>query len=151
MKVLLIRHAHAIDQDHGLPDDARYLTGKGRRAARVLGERLRREGLVPDVVVTSPLTRAVQTAELLAQAVGFQGEVTVLVELSPEGSPRRAAAALEWLGAVVAAVGHEPTISATAAHLGGRSSHPPMKKAQAVVVARGKIVAVLDHGELGEG
>src|SRR5688572_23248704 len=146
MKFLLIRHADAIDQDHG-PDEARHLTARGRQAARAVGERLRREGLAFDAMVTSPLARAVQTAELLAQGARYTGVVLTQLSLAPGHSVRRAAEDLEGHGAVVAVVGHEPTISALAAHLGGRASHPPMKKAQVVVIDRGKIVSVLDPEE----
>jgi phosphohistidine phosphatase len=147
MKFLLIRHAHAIDQEAGIPDDARHLTATGRAAALAVGERLRREGHAFDALVTSPLVRAVQTAELVASAARYTGEVIAVTALAPGHSIRKAAEALDGLGEVVAAVGHEPSISALAAHLAGRSSHPPLKKAQVVVIDRGKVVAVLDHGE----
>jgi phosphohistidine phosphatase len=143
MKFLIIRHADAVEQDHG-SDEARHLTARGRAAARAVGERLRKEGLVFDAMLTSPLVRAVQTAELVVQGARFGGEVVAVTALAPGGSIRQAAEALKGEGAVVAAVGHEPSISALAGHLSGRSGHPPMKKAQVVVIDKGKLVAVLD-------
>src|SRR5262249_9528193 len=71
MKVLLIRHTHAVDGDEALDDEARWLTAKGRTLARAVGARLRDDEIVPDAIVTSPLVRAVQTAELVARGLKF--------------------------------------------------------------------------------
>jgi phosphohistidine phosphatase len=144
MKVLLIRHAHAADQDRALPDAARHLTRRGRDLARRLGARLRAEGIVFDALVSSPLVRAVQTAELVAQGAGYEGEVSALPALAPDGSPHRVAADLEGVGAAVAVVGHEPSISHLAAVLLGRASHAAFKKGQLVIIVDGKVAATID-------
>jgi phosphohistidine phosphatase len=148
MKVLLIRHAHAIDQDGPAPDEARHLTARGRALARKVGERLRAEGIHIDVLLTSPLVRAVQTAELVAIGARYGGEIEALPALEPGASPRKTAAKLAERGEVVAAVGHEPGLSVLAALLAGRASHPPLKKAQVVIVDGGKLVGSLDPDEL---
>ena len=147
MKVLLIRHAHAVDQDGPGPDEARHLTARGRSVARRVGERLLAKGIHIDALVTSPLVRAVQTAELVAHGARYGGEIEALVALEPGASPRQVAAALAKLGDVVAAVGHEPGLSVLAALLAGRASHPPLKKAQVVIVDGGKLVGSLDPDE----
>src|SRR5881394_472535 len=59
VKLVLIRHAEAAPGD---PDELRALTPEGHEQARRLGERLRAGGIVPDVVLSSPLLRARQTA-----------------------------------------------------------------------------------------
>ena len=145
MKVLLIRHAQAIDlEDHDdLTDDARWLTAKGRAVARQVGERLREDEIAPAVIVSSPLVRAVQTAELVARGLKFQGVVEVVPALAPDGSVRRAAAEIEERGALVAAVGHEPAISALAAYLVGRGV-AAFRKGQAIVIDDGRVVYTLD-------
>src|SRR5215468_8835773 len=136
MKILLIRHAHAIDG--GGADEDRWLTDKGRSVARKVGDRLRDEGYAPDAVVTSPLVRAVQTAELVARGLKYKGVVEVLADLAPDGSIRAVALALEEKGALVVAVGHEPGISALASHLAGRPVSS-FRKGEAVLVREGKL------------
>src|SRR5215475_8659769 len=116
MKILLIRHAHAIDgrdgdrQGAGV-DDHRWLTEKGRQLSRRVGEHLRDEGYQADAIVTSPLVRAVQTAELVARGLKYRGIIEVLADLGPGGSIRGAGVALEERDGLVIAVGHEPGIS----------------------------------------
>jgi phosphohistidine phosphatase len=126
MNLLIVRHAIAMDaadyaRDHA--DDAgRPLTPEGRkkmkRGARAL------QGLVPELglLATSPLTRAAQTAEILAAA--YDGlEPTPLGLLAP-GQP--VAALAEWLERqrhheTIGAVGHEPSLSRAMSWLLGGS------------------------------
>ena len=71
MEILLIRHGHAVDEAPGLDDGGRWLSGKGRkvtrRVARWLSEKKKRR---PVALWTSPLVRAVQTAELAFDGSG---------------------------------------------------------------------------------
>ncbi|MCU0647406.1 MAG: phosphohistidine phosphatase SixA [Gemmatimonadaceae bacterium] len=123
MRILLVRHAIAEDRDTfvltGKHDDARPLTPRGDRRMRraVRGLQL----LVPriDIVATSPLVRAQQTASILVRSYGDVPSAEVLRPLVPGGSVDdidrwleakraqwREAAAI----AVVALVGHEPEL-----------------------------------------
>jgi phosphohistidine phosphatase len=134
MKALLIRHAHAVDGGQGTTGDfSRWLTDKGRTVARKVGRRLHDDGIVPDVIVSSPLPRALQTAELVAAALGYRGVVEILPELAPDEPVELAAEALERRGGFVAAVGHEPGISALAGRLVGKSVGA-FRKGQAMLV-----------------
>ncbi len=116
--IYLVRHAVAVDQADwkSLPDDDRPLTAAGRRKfrklARAFGER--REPVA--LVVTSPLPRAVMTAEIFARAARCD-EVAVAESLRPG---RKAADAVEEAAELykalgveggVALVGHEPGMS----------------------------------------
>ena len=67
VRLYLVRHAKAAPGD---PDELRPLTPEGREEARRLAERLAAER--PDAVVTSPLLRARETAEVLARACGLE-------------------------------------------------------------------------------
>lgn len=87
-----------------------------------MGRLLREAGVTFDVVLTSPLVRAVQTAELLVEAVGYLGVIEAHAGLSPGAQPEVIAAELLARGGAVAAFGHEPSISALAAYLSGRPS-----------------------------
>jgi phosphohistidine phosphatase len=113
MQLLVIRHGIAGDREEfaftGRPDSERPLTREGRvkmrRAANGLAT------IVPDLdlVATSPLTRAVQSAEVVADAFGGM-DLTIVDALSPENAPDDL---LPWLrshdpDACVAVVGHDP-------------------------------------------
>lgn len=143
MKVLLIRHAHAVDQDEGLPDDARWLSAEGRTLAERVGAKLRDDEIIPDAIVSSPLVRAVQTGELVARGLGYSGIVEILTSLAPDGSVRRAQSELVGRGALVAAVGHEPRMSTLAAQLCGRGV-AAFKKGQALLIDDGRLIYALD-------
>jgi phosphohistidine phosphatase len=116
MELFLIRHAHAVDGD-GLRDDDRPLSAEGRRQAREVGGALARQKVRFARIVTSPLVRAVETAELVAVSVGFDGGLEVHEALRPDGSWKELARdLLDGDGGgggagPLALVGHEPTIS----------------------------------------
>jgi phosphohistidine phosphatase len=148
MRVLLLRHAHAVEPDDGLPDEARWLTPHGRRVARAVGERLRSEGLLFDAAISSPLVRAVQTAELVAQGAGYQGPIVATAALAPGFSARIGAVALEGAGASVLVVGHEPSISQLVGFLAGSTGGGPFRKAQVVIVDDGRIAGTIDPDAL---
>lgn len=120
MELLLIRHAAAVPAGTpGIPDTERRLTPKGEAKFRVAAKGLARIASRPDVLLTSPLPRARQTAEIAARAFK-RIEPTVEPALAHESVP----GILTALGrhpadAMVAVVGHEPTLSALLAHLLG--------------------------------
>lgn len=115
MKLLLLRHAIAEEQEDfartGKDDRLRPLTDEGRKKMKQGAKGLRE--IVPDLdlLATSPLTRAAQTAAIVDSVYGGLPEVEI-EELSPEATP---ADFLRWLrkqkAGTIAAVGHEPTIS----------------------------------------
>lgn len=73
MKTLfLVRHAKASRDDPLLPDRKRPLTDRGRRDAKRMGERLAKRGVEPDRIVSSPATRALATAEIMAGELGYK-------------------------------------------------------------------------------
>jgi phosphohistidine phosphatase len=115
MQLLLIRHAIAEEQEDfaktGKDDRLRPLTDEGRKKMKQAARGLK--GLVAeiDLLATSPLTRAAQTGAILDSVYGGLKEVEI-EELSPETTPEDF---LLWLRKqkkdVVAAVGHEPSLS----------------------------------------
>jgi phosphohistidine phosphatase len=116
-----LRHGKA-GQPRATNDDARELTERGRRALRDAAPLWRRLNLRPDVVLTSPLPRAAQTAELFCEAVG--GTPTVDDRLRPGamwGDLARAMAAHADARRVMF-VGHEPDLSSAIVELSGASS-----------------------------
>jgi phosphohistidine phosphatase len=116
MKLYVLRHGLAAQRDgHKYPDDrARPLTAKGKKKAREIGAALAGMGGGCEVVLSSPLTRALQTAELVAGCLDGKRSVRVAEELAPEGDPEglieRLKRELPGDGAVML-VGHEPYLS----------------------------------------
>ncbi len=133
VQVFLIRHAEAIDETLELRDPHRHLTDHGREQARALGERLRWHDCVPTYVWSSPLVRAVQTAELVLANLG--GTVAVLSQpaLAPGEDVRALVQKLGKLSSdeVVMIVGHEPILAGLGALLSGVSDFAALGKAEA--------------------
>jgi phosphohistidine phosphatase len=77
-RLLLLRHATAVPAAHPLTDSARPLAERGERDALRIGERLRQHGMLPALIVSSPAARALQTAELVATAIGYRREEIAL-------------------------------------------------------------------------
>jgi phosphohistidine phosphatase len=132
MKLLVVRHARAEDRDTfaktGKPDAQRPLTPKGIRRMKRAARGLRT--LVPtiDLLVTSPLRRAVQTARIIAEAYGGVS-VVERDELVPGASPKRL---IDWLAErprtkTACVVGHEPDLSELLTVLLAEESEQPTK------------------------
>jgi phosphohistidine phosphatase len=114
MKLFLVRHADATP---GTPDELRPLSEDGRERARELGEQLRRDGIAPDVVLTSPLLRARQTGEALALATGSRAFADD--RLAPGATVDDVRASVLGRGEHVVVVGHQPDCGRIAAALSG--------------------------------
>ena len=119
MKVFLVRHADAdADIPEGLDDAARSLTAKAREKVRAhfAGLRPRMESV--GLILTSPLVRTVQTAQILALAqeldVPLRADRSLLPDM-PVGSLDGVLA--EHAAADLVLVGHNPSMAAMAAHL----------------------------------
>lgn len=117
MKLLVIRHAIAMDREEyaasGNPDDLRPLTDKGARRMERIAKALSGEIDTLDRLATSPLTRAVETAEIVAGAYGLD-DTEITYSLVPDAPLEDFEA---WCGkdgsqGVVAIVGHEPHLGA---------------------------------------
>ena len=143
MKILLVRHAIALDRDTpGVSDPLRPLTEDGvarfRKTARSLGLMV-----TCDLVLTSPMLRAKQTAELLARQ--WPGVATHESAPLGDGSRLHFEESLTRLpkAAIVAAVGHEPYLSEwTSEWLGAPTSEPfAFKKGGAALIEFDKDVA----------
>ena len=114
-----MRHA---DAEPGDLDELRRLTPAGRVQARALGRRLADGGVKPDVVLSSPLLRARETAEEIARATGAEAEP--VEELQPGATPEDVEAAVAGRGERVVVVGHQPDCGLIAAALGDGHAPP---------------------------
>jgi phosphohistidine phosphatase len=88
MNLYLMRHGIAVAaNDPGIDSDsARPLTQKGTKRMRRAAQGLRRLGVSFDTVLTSPFVRARQTAEIVAESLGFEDRLEEISELTPESS-----------------------------------------------------------------
>ncbi|HEY3491282.1 MAG TPA: histidine phosphatase family protein [Candidatus Deferrimicrobiaceae bacterium] len=130
MKLYIVRHGRSVDAAYGIPDALRHLTAKGRERFRDTVQAARREGMSVDAIFCSPLVRAVQTADLLAEGLRFGGEVVAATELATGLFREDLAGFLEQQGSPssVALVGHNPYLSRLATELMGSEGIISMKK-----------------------
>lgn len=122
LHLYLIRHAEAVPtNDPNFRDADRPLTEKGRADARRLGEVLAEHGIRFQAILTSPLVRAKETAELLAAGLGsLAPTVEEIEELAPGEKFRRLDRELiKREGDAIALVGHQPDLGDYAARLIG--------------------------------
>jgi len=112
MIIHVVRHAEAIDRSSDISEEYRYLTRRGRMRFRKTAKVLRKAGIAPELILTSPLIRAVQTADILAEGLRHQGELQVARLLSPGFRPAALDELLAGFGSVgeIALVGHEPDL-----------------------------------------
>ena len=135
VKIYLMRHGPAEDEAASGKDGDRALTPAGRDRVRLVARELIHRGKTPHAVLSSPLVRARQTAEILMQEAGLGAAA---LELRNELAMTGHAAAL--LREVVAAkrkrvvlVGHEPELSSLVFELTGTSLI--MQKAMIVAIS----------------
>lgn len=74
-KLLLLRHGKSSWDDHDLEDHERPLTERGREDSFVMGNFLKKENLVPDLIISSTAKRANKTANIIAKNSGYGGEI----------------------------------------------------------------------------
>ncbi|HVA80586.1 MAG TPA: phosphohistidine phosphatase SixA [Candidatus Binataceae bacterium] len=119
MKLYILRHGIAEDAAPGGDDGARKLTARGREKLRDGAERMRALGLKFNVILTSPLARATETAEVVAAAYANDPPPQVLPALATGVAPQEAITALRAFAKHrhVMIVGHEPQLSAIASML----------------------------------
>jgi phosphohistidine phosphatase len=119
MILYIVRHAEAVEGSNELPDEWRYLTEDGRAAAKKMSASLSKFGPKTRLTITSPLTRAVQTAEIMAEKACRRNEVAASSLLLPGGDiPDLISCLMERSAAGrVMVVGHEPHLGSLAAAL----------------------------------
>ena len=130
-ELYLIRHGLAEERGDAWPDDAkRPLTADGISRLRRAASALARLEMPADVVLTSPLVRTRQTAEIVAGALSPHPPVVNVDALAPGGSPTAIAAEIEKHARRphIVIVGHEPGIGEMAAWLIGSRNPLEFKK-----------------------
>ncbi|MEO1094427.1 MAG: phosphohistidine phosphatase SixA [Cyanobacteria bacterium J06638_28] len=149
-----IRHGIAVERGLYAEDAERPLTAKGQGRTRQVAQRLKDLGCEVDCILSSPLVRAQQTADILL-SVGLAQRAETLVMLAPGGDLQRW---LAWLAqwqtehprSALALVGHEPDLSTWAQHLvmGQVSDRWILKKAGVIGVQVPEADIAIGQGQL---
>lgn len=127
MEIYLIRHGIAEERNEYNEDEHRPLTNEGMEKTAKVAERLITLGINFNIILTSPLVRAKQTAKIL-QEKGLSEKVEIFSPLAPEGNKEDL---INWLQksvynkakSSIALVGHEPNLSNWAEQLVWNSSN----------------------------
>src|ERR1041385_3904893 len=113
MKLYILRHGDAVE--HGDPrysETERPLTPKGIQRTKQLTHALREMEVTFDAVLTSPLTRARETAEIVVRGLKLDGKLKLTDHLTPSGSMEQLVDQLNSLRPEnPLIVGHEPYLS----------------------------------------
>ena len=130
-ELYIVRHDIAEERGEAWPDDTkRPLTDEGMQRMRRASRSLARLGVEIDVVLTSPLVRTRQTAEIFASAFSPHPAVVNLDALAPDGGAAAVLAELEKYAKKksIALVGHEPGVGELGARLAGMRQSMEFKK-----------------------
>jgi len=141
MIIYFIRHASAGERfDNPVKDEKRALDDEGTLQCRYMGRALALMDVHPDVILSSPLKRAVQTASAIANELGYEGKIVQDAALRPETELEgfleslRAHARAE----VVIVVGHRPNIDEFISRIIGT----PAGSRPAVIMKKGAVARV---------
>jgi phosphohistidine phosphatase len=121
MEIYLLRHGIAAERGaHSGSDEERALTAEGRRKVRGVAEAMRAMKLSLDVIFSSALVRALQTAEIVADSLRLKRRLQVTEHLAPGAPIAKLFSQMNSLqpapGSVLL-VGHEPALSRLASRL----------------------------------
>ena len=129
MKTLfLIRHAKSNWADAALPDKDRPLNDRGQRDAPKMGERLAKRAVKPDLILSSPATRALKTAEIIAKRLDYRRKDIVVNERLYAVEADDLLDVIHKLGAKLERVmlfGHNPELTELAHRLSSKITHMP--------------------------
>lgn len=125
--LFILRHAKSSWDNARLADHDRPLNERGLRDGPYMGQLLRREGLLPDLIITSTAERALQTAEMVALACGYDRELQVTRHFYLAGPESYLTTLRQLPGEVQSAmvVGHNPGMEELLERLTGRSEAMP--------------------------
>lgn len=148
-RLVLLRHAKAEPAGGG-SDEVRALSPRGRRQCASVGARLAASDLLPELVLVSAAVRTTQTWEAVAAALGDVPDAEVVI--SDELYGARVTDVVNLIREVddrvrtLLVVGHEPTMSATAAFLGGTGTPTHLAQVRTGLSTGSYAVLDADHG-----
>ena len=126
--LLILRHAKSSWSDSAPVDHMRPLNTRGRRDAPRIGDLLREQRLIPDLILSSDAVRARVTAEAVAETARYAGKILLDPNLYLASSARIVAvlrAVGETTTDTVMIVGHNPGLEDLVVQLTGESEDLP--------------------------
>jgi phosphohistidine phosphatase len=88
MKIYILRHGIAEEAQGAQPDSERSLTPEGKKKLRSVLRAADAAGIAPSLILTSPLRRAIQTAQIAAEVLNYEGKLLETKTLEPGSHPR---------------------------------------------------------------
>jgi len=149
-RLILMRHAKSDWSSPGQPDFERPLSARGHKSAPQMGRWLREQGLLPDVVVSSPARRARETAVAVAAVVGIDHGILVWDDRIYEAGVNDLLAVIrEHCGRCTTAllVGHNPGLDDLLCHLSSRA--PPLSASGKLLTTGAVAVLAWKQGHIG--
>ncbi|MDQ3220184.1 MAG: histidine phosphatase family protein [Acidobacteriota bacterium] len=126
-KLFILRHAKSSWNDPGLADFDRPLNDRGLNAAPFIGEIIAKRRLLPDIILSSPAKRAMQTATLVKEAAGSNAVIKYddrIYEASPQAL-RQVISEIDESSQFVMIVGHNPGIESFVKFLSNSTERMP--------------------------
>jgi len=119
-KLILVRHSDAESGSFSSPDIKRRLTPEGKNKANMQARRLLKKNLLPDLIITSTASRALETTEIFSNVLKFNCSVLQMSFLYEDFTTSDFFALLNEISdsiKTVVIIGHNPTISVMASRL----------------------------------
>jgi phosphohistidine phosphatase len=134
MNLIIVRHAEAVDRSADVREEGRYLTPEGRSFFRKTADTMKDKGINPDLILTSPLLRSAQTADILAESISYHGRLIATDELAPGFGIEtlRQLLQIHKEAREIVIVGHEPDLGEIVASLLSLPDGFAFKKGSAV-------------------
>ena len=126
--LILVRHGKSSWEDASLSDRARPLAARGLRDAPLMGARLAHLGVKPDLILSSPACRALSTASIIAEVLGYRPEEIMTDERLYGADVRTLMKVIGELGdefRCVMLFGHDPEFTDLAHRFSGKITRMP--------------------------
>jgi phosphohistidine phosphatase len=150
VEIYLLRHGIAEERSATGRDADRRLTDEGRAKLRKVLECVHAAEVSPSLILSSPLRRALETAEIAARELGYEGKIVRTDALVPGATPHDLWQELRQHRdeASILLTGHEPLFASAVAYLLGSSHHMVHFRKGALIRIDADSVGAEPHGVL---
>jgi phosphohistidine phosphatase len=131
MEIYLFRHGQAEPASASERDSDRHLTPAGQAEVRRIAQRIAAMGVEPSMILSSPYTRAEETARIAAEVLGYDGGILPTASLTPDSAPSGVWTEIRLFPEAesLLLVGHEPLLSTALAWMLGVPAVAPFATA----------------------
>lgn len=106
MEIYIVRHGDALE---GEIDELRELSEKGKKQAKKAGKALKNLNVKIEAIFSSPLKRAIKTAEIIGKEIGFKEGIKITDLLNPLSNPDEILNHLNYINKnKILIIGHQP-------------------------------------------